>query len=160
MEIFQSLNHSMPSTSAWGKSASWHRVESIKALPRIRVRDSLPNIWLVTSPSSDPLHLAKAAASSFTWSTAPELRPPSVSKAKGRKTMPSRRQASAVSLTFLLQAFAREAPAWAAAPATFEGESGLVTVTSMAPSITHLEQPVYLATWKDLNKEKRTQKKD
>ena len=108
----------MPSTSAWGKSASWHRVESIKALPRMRVRDNLPNSWLATSPSSDPLHLAKAAASCFTWLIAPECRPPKVSIAKGKKMNPSRLQASAVSLTFLWQAFAKEAPATAAAPAT------------------------------------------
>ena len=60
----------MPSTSAWGKSASWHRVESIKALPRMRVRDNLPNSWLVTSPSSDPLHLAiisKEAQGLYQW---------------------------------------------------------------------------------------------
>ena len=41
--LFQSLIHSMPSTSASGKSASWHLVESIRALPRMRVRDNLPN---------------------------------------------------------------------------------------------------------------------
>ena len=125
----QSPNYSTPSTSGKGKSASWHRVESIKALPRMRVRDNLPNSWLVTSPSSDPLHLAKAEASCLTWLTAPECRPPSVSIAKGKKTNPSRRHASAVSLTFRWQAFARAAPASAAAAATLDRERGLVTVT-------------------------------
>ena len=82
MVIFQNcLLHSIPSTSALGKSTSWQRVESIKALPRMRVRDNLPNSWLVTRPSSNPLHLAKEAASCLTWTTAPEWRPPSVSKA-------------------------------------------------------------------------------
>ena len=68
--------------------------------------------------SSKPLHLAKADASCFTCAVAPEWRPPNVSIAKGRNTIPSRRQASAVSLTFLCQAFNRAEPASAAAPAT------------------------------------------
>ena len=101
----------------------------------MRVRDNLPKSWLVTSPSSDPLHLAKAAASCFTWLIAPEWRPPKVSIAKGKKINPSRLQASAVSLTFLWQAFAREAPATAAAPATFEGEMGGSKLSpSLSPS--------------------------
>ena len=97
--------HSMPSTSGNGKSASWWRVESIMALARIKVRDSLPKSWLVTSPSSHPLHLANAAASCFTCAVAPEWNPPNVSTANGRRTIPSWWQASAVSLTFLWQAF-------------------------------------------------------
>ena len=67
-----SLHHSTPSTSDKGKSASWWRVESIKAFARIKVRDNLPKSWLVPSPSSVPLHLAKAAASCFTCAVAPE----------------------------------------------------------------------------------------
>ena len=63
--------HSMPSNWGRGKSASWRRVEIIKAFAFIRVRDSLPKIWPVTSPSSSPLHLAKALASNLTWVTAP-----------------------------------------------------------------------------------------
>ena len=134
IEKMQNFIHSTPSTSGGGMPSSWCREESIKALPRMRLSDSLPNSWLVASPSSEPLLLAKAEARSFTCATAPEWKPPSVSKANGRKTRPSRRQASAVSLVFLIQAFVREAPASAAAPATFELASGLVTVTSIAPS--------------------------
>ena len=47
-------NYSTPSTSGKGKSSSWNLVESIKALPRMRVRDNLPNSWLVASLSSVP----------------------------------------------------------------------------------------------------------
>ena len=65
-------NYSTPSISVGGKSAAWHLEVIISALPRIRVRDSLPKIWPVTSPSCNPLHLAKHAASCFTWPTAPE----------------------------------------------------------------------------------------
>ena len=127
-------NYSTPSISVGGKSAAWHLEVIISALPRIRVRDSLPKIWPVTSPSCNPLHLAKHAASCFTWPTAPEWRPPSVSIAKGRKTRPWRRQASAVSLVFLWQALEREAPGSLAASATLEGQRGPVTVTSIATS--------------------------
>ena len=117
----------MPSISAGGKSASWHLELIISAFPRIRVSDNLPKSWPVTSPSSSPLHLANTAASCFTWATAPGWRPPRVSIAKGRRTRPCRRQASAVSLIFLSQAFKRDAPAFAAAPATFVGQRGPVT---------------------------------
>ena len=80
----------MPSTWGRGKSASWHRDESIKAFALIRVKDNLPRSWPVTSPSSSPLHLARALASSLTWVTAPLWRPPKVSTANGKKTRPSR----------------------------------------------------------------------
>ena len=40
--------------------------ESIKAFALIRVKDNLPKSWPVTSPSSSPLHLARALASSLT----------------------------------------------------------------------------------------------
>ena len=43
-------NYSTPSISVGGKSAAWHLEVIISALPRIRVRDSLPKIWPVTSP--------------------------------------------------------------------------------------------------------------
>ena len=46
-----------------------------------------------------------------------------VSTAKGRKTKPSRRQSSTVSLNFLFTAFSRASPARAAAPETLEGQS-------------------------------------
>ena len=51
------------------------------AFARIKVRDNLPKSWLVTSPSSVPLHLARADASCFTCAVAPEWSPPSVSSA-------------------------------------------------------------------------------
>ena len=76
-----SLLYWMPSTWGRGKSASWHRDESIKAFALTRVKDNLPNSWPVTSPSSCPLHLARALASSLTWVTAPLWRPPKVSTA-------------------------------------------------------------------------------
>ena len=98
---FNTKDYSMPSTMAGGKSLSWHREVIIVALARIKFRDKRPKIWLVTSPSSTPLHLANTAASCLTWAIAPECSPPRVSTAKGRKTMPSRRQASSVSLIFL-----------------------------------------------------------
>ena len=66
-----SFNHSTPSTCG-GISSSWCREESIMALPRMRMSDSLPNSWLVASPSSEPLLLAKDEARSFTCVTAPE----------------------------------------------------------------------------------------
>ena len=112
------------------------------ALAFIKVRDSLPKSWLVTSPSSDPLHLANATATCFTCAITPEWNPPNVSRANGKKTIPSRWQASAVSLTFLWQAFVREEPAWAAAPATLEGERGPVTVTSIAPSLPFIQRRI------------------
>ena len=59
---FCQKSHSTPSTSGRGKSASWRRVESIMAFARMRVSDNLPKSWLVTSPSSDPLHLVRAAS--------------------------------------------------------------------------------------------------
>ena len=59
----------MPSTKAWGRSASWHLVEIITALARIRVNDNLPKSWLVTTLSATPLHLASAAAAVATTST-------------------------------------------------------------------------------------------
>ena len=62
----------MPSMCVRGKSASWHLEEIMAPLARIKVRDRWPKIWLVTSPSSTPLHLANAAASCLTWATAPE----------------------------------------------------------------------------------------
>ena len=52
----------MPSMCVRGKSASWHREVIIVALARIKFRDKRPKIWLVTSPSSTPLHLANTAA--------------------------------------------------------------------------------------------------
>ena len=54
--------------------------------------------------------------------------------ANGRKTRPSWRQRSAVSLNYLLQALSNAAPALTAAAATFVAANGPVTVTSMAPS--------------------------
>ena len=81
-------NYSTPSISAGGKLSSWHLELIIRAFPRIKVRDSLPNSWAVTSLSTSPLDLAKTAASCFTWAAAPECRPPRVSIAKGRKTRP------------------------------------------------------------------------
>ena len=77
--------HSMPSCCVRRKSASWHRIEIIKAFAFIKVKDSLPKSWPVTCPSSSPLHLANALASSFTWVTAPWWRPPEVFTANGRK---------------------------------------------------------------------------
>ena len=56
----------MPSMCVKGKSASWHREVIIVALARIKFRDKRPKIWLVTSPSSTPLHLANTAASCLT----------------------------------------------------------------------------------------------
>ena len=122
--------------STWGgtRESSWHLEDSIKAFPRIRERDILPNNWLVTSPSWSPLLLARAAAICLTCVAAPAWKPPSVSMANGRKTKPSWRQASAVSLSFLWQAFANAAPGSAAAADTLEAASGPVTVTSMAAS--------------------------
>ena len=96
------VSYCMPSSKAWGRSASWHLVEIITALARIKVNDNLPNSWLVTTLSSTPLHLASAAASCLAMATAPGCRPPKVSIANGRKAMPSWRQASAVSFIFLL----------------------------------------------------------
>ena len=126
--------HSMPSCCVRRKSASWHRIEIIKAFAFIKVKDSLPKSWPVTCPSSSSLHLANALASSFTWVTAPWWRPPEVFTANGRKTRPSHQQSSAVSLNFLFTAFSRASPARAAAPATLEGQRGPVTVTSMTLS--------------------------
>ena len=57
------VSYWIPSTKAWGRSASWHLVEIITALARIRVNDNLPKSWLVTTLSATPLHLASAAAS-------------------------------------------------------------------------------------------------
>ena len=62
----------MPSMCVRGKSASWHLEEIMAPLARIKARDRRPKIWLVTSPSSTPLHLANAAANCLTWATAPE----------------------------------------------------------------------------------------
>ena len=64
------------------------------------VSEILPKSWPIAPPPSIPLHLASAEPSSLTCDTAPWCRPPSLSKAKGRKTMPSARQAAAVSRTF------------------------------------------------------------
>ena len=61
----------MPSTKAWGRSASWHLVEIITALARIRVNFNLPKSWLVTTLSATPLHLASAASSSSLWQLHP-----------------------------------------------------------------------------------------
>jgi hypothetical protein len=60
-----SFNHSTPSTCG-GISSSWCREESIMALPRMRMSDSLPNSWLVASPSSEPLLRARDETRSFT----------------------------------------------------------------------------------------------
>ena len=76
--------HSMPSNWGRGKSASWRRVEIIKAFAFIRVKDSLPKIWPVTSPSSSPLHLARALASNLTWVHPGEGRPRSPQRMGGR----------------------------------------------------------------------------
>ena len=83
-------NHSTPSISGEGKSASGHLVDSIKELAFMRIRDNLPKSWPVASPSFTPLHLASAVAISLTWVIAPLCRPPRVSRANGRKTIPSR----------------------------------------------------------------------
>ena len=96
-------NHIIPST--WGGQSAWSREDSIRAFPRIKLRDILPKSWLVTTLSSFPFFRARAEAIFLTWVTAPAWKPPSVSMAIGRKTSPSRRQASAVSLSFLWQAF-------------------------------------------------------
>ena len=53
-------DHIIPSTWGGTRESSLHLEESIKALPRIKVRDSLPNSWPVTSPSCRPLLLAAA----------------------------------------------------------------------------------------------------
>ena len=86
-------------------STSGAREASIRALPRIRLRDNLPKSWPVASLSSEPLLLASADASCFTCLMAVVSKPPRVSMAKGMNTRPSARQASAVSLFFLAQAF-------------------------------------------------------
>ena len=124
--------HIIPSIVARGISWSGDWEESMMALPRMRQRESLPKNWLVTSFSSSPLLLARAVARSFTWAKAPEWKPRKVSRANGKNTSPSCRQASSVSLFFLRQALSSEAPAFAAAPATFDLAKGLVTVTSIA----------------------------
>ena len=102
----------IPSIVARGISWSGDREESMMALPRMRQRESLPNNWLVTSFSSSPLLLARAVARSFTWPKASEWKPPKVSRANGKNTSPSCRQASSVSLFFLRQALSSEAPGY------------------------------------------------
>ena len=99
-----------------------------------RFKFGISNRATVTSPSCRPLLLAKAAAICLTCVTAPTWRPPSVSMVKGKKTRPSCRQASAVSLSFLWQVLSKAAPALAAAADTLEAASGPVRVTSMAAS--------------------------
>ena len=59
-------NHSIPSISGEGKSASGHLVDSIKELAFMRIRDNLPKSWPVASPSFTPLHLASAVAINLT----------------------------------------------------------------------------------------------
>ena len=59
-------NHSTPSISGEGKSASGHLVDSIKELAFMRIRDNLPKSWPVASPSFTPLHLASAVAINLT----------------------------------------------------------------------------------------------
>ena len=72
------------------RESSWNLEDSMRALPRIRVKDNLPNNCPVTSLYWRPLLLASAAAICLTWFTAPECKPPSVSMANGRKTRPSK----------------------------------------------------------------------
>ena len=149
----------MPSISGRTKSLSWRREASIMALQRWRVRDNLPNSWLIASLSSEPLLLANAAAICFTWTTAPAWNPPKVSTAKGRNSRPSWRQASSVSLSFRWTALLREAPG-STAPSTFEAANGLVTVTSIAASLpfdhrhefTHLEELCIIISISDKGK--------
>ena len=66
-----STQYSMLSTWEIGKSASWHRVESMRAFALMRVRDNLPKSWPVTFPSSSPLYLARALANSLACVMAP-----------------------------------------------------------------------------------------
>ena len=57
----------MPSTKAWSRLASWHLVEIITALARIRVNDNLPNSWLVTTFSSTPYTLLVPPLVAWLW---------------------------------------------------------------------------------------------
>ena len=63
--------YSMPFIWGRAKSASWHLHEIISAFALISVKDSLPEGWPVTSPSSSPLHPISALASNLTWVIAP-----------------------------------------------------------------------------------------
>ena len=127
------FSHSTPSTSAGAKSGLL--LLSIMAFPRIRVMEILLKSWPVGSLSSQPFLRARACPSCLTCPQATLWKPPKVSTARGKNWSPWVLQASAVSLVFLSKALARALPASLAAPWTLDGDSGLVTVTSIAASL-------------------------
>ena len=55
------LRHQLQERESQHLDDAW-RLESIVALARIKARDNPPKSWPVTSPSSDPLHLVRAAS--------------------------------------------------------------------------------------------------
>ena len=99
------------------------------------MKNMVKNEIVLHDPYSNAL-----CASCLTWVVAVVSKPPRVSMAKGINTRPSARQASAVSLFFLAQAFPSDAPGLAAASETLEAASGLVTVTSIAPSFPSVQR--------------------
>ena len=107
------IHYGLPSMGGAGKLGT--RFAIIAAFPLWRRTPSLDQVWLIASPSSWPLCLAKADASLFTWRTATSCHPPKVSAARGRKTMPSDLQASAAPTIFLSKATSAACPGLAAA---------------------------------------------
>ena len=134
VDHIKSDNHSVPPISGGSISPSGLLDTCMTAFPRMRQRENRWKSCLVAIPSSSPDCLAKAEASRLSWMTATLCNPPSVSAAIGRKEIPCSWQAAAAPCTFLSKADLRALPASAAAPATFVWHSGLVTVTSRAPS--------------------------
>ena len=78
--------HSLPSVGAAGKVGILLAI--MAAFPRWSSTPSRDQVWLIASPSSCPLCLARAPASFLTWSTATSCQPPNVSAARGRKVIP------------------------------------------------------------------------
>ena len=127
----------MPSTMAGGKSLSWHREVIIVALARIKFRDKRPKIWLVSGhfaflhPLAPRQHRRQLSHLSY------------CSRMQSAKSLNRKRKednaleaASFFSILDLsLIGLDQSSPASAAAHLTFEGERGLVTVTSIAPSL-------------------------